>query len=87
MGWVFTRCVPNNFVPDKLFTGRYIMKWVREFSFHYYSYYCSPTREDADAPSQNDRDSFNENSVMSFQTCLKFFLLQNTHDGFSTLDI
>lgn len=39
-----------------------IIKWVRELSFHYYSYYCSPTRKDADAPSQND--SFNDISVI-----------------------
>lgn len=67
MGWgFFTRCVPNNFVPDKLFTRRYIMKRVRELSFHYYSYYCSLSREDAGGPSQDDGYSFSEMSVIIY---------------------
>lgn len=62
MGWV----VPNNFVPDKLFTP--IIKRVRELSFPSYSYYCSPTRKDTDLKTTVSM------TFLSIQSSLNFVL-------------
>lgn len=52
---------PNNFVPDKLFTGRRIMKRVRELCLRYCSYYCSPAKL-----------RLGTTGIVSIKTCLKF---------------